>query len=327
MNGRHVLVTGAGGFIGSHLVERLVQDGAKVRALAHYNSRNDWGLLELLPADTLAKVQVVTGDVTDPFAVSKAVKGSATVYHLSSLIGIPYSYEAPQSYVSTNIAGAANVMQACLEHEVERVVHTSTSECYGTARYVPIDEAHPLQPQSPYSASKIGADALVESYHRAFGLPVATIRPFNAFGPRQSARAVIPTVIAQALAGDEIRLGSLTPTRDFTYVTDLVDGFVRVGSTPEAVGQVINVGSGREISIGDLAKLILKLAGSAAPIREAKERRRPEASEVERLLCDNRRAQSVLGWAPRVSLEDGLTRTIEWFKAHRGRYKSDVYNV
>jgi NAD dependent epimerase/dehydratase len=327
MNGRPVLVTGAGGFIGSHLVERLVEEGCRVRALTHYNSRNDWGLLELLPAETLAAVEVVSGDVTDPFAVRKAVKGCEVVYHLASLIAIPYSYEAPQSYVSTNVLGATNVMQACLDERVQRVVHTSTSECYGTAKYVPIDEAHPLQPQSPYSASKIGADAIAESYHRALGLPVATIRPFNAFGPRQSARAVIPTVIAQALAGNEVRLGSLTPTRDFTFVTDTVDGFIRVGNANEAVGQVINVGSGREISIGDLAQLIFQLIGSSARIRGEDVRRRPEASEVERLLCDQRKAKALLGWAPRISLEDGLARTIEWFKSHRGRYKSDVYNV
>jgi len=311
---RRVLVTGAGGFIGSHLVERLVGQGCDVRAFVHYNSRNDWGLLELLPESLRAEVEVVTGDVADPFAVRRAVRGCNRVFHLASLIAIPYSYVAPQSYVATNVMGALNVMQACLDEAVERVIHTSTSECYGTARYVPIDEAHPLQPQSPYSATKIGADAVAESYHRSFGLPVAT-------------RAVNPTIIAQALAGEEVRLGSLVPTRDFTYVDDTVEGFLRVGEVAEAVGQVINVGSGREVSIGDLARLILSLLGSGACLRTEEVRLRPEASEVERLLCDARKARDLLGWEPRVSLEEGLGRTIEWLRGHRGRYKAGHYNV
>lgn len=322
-----VLVTGAGGFIGSHLVERLVRDGAHVRAFVHYNSRNDWGLLELLPKDILSRLEVVSGDIQDPFSVSSAVKGCRVIYHLSSLIAIPYSYAAPQSYVMTNVLGATNVLQAAREHGVDRVVHTSTSECYGTAQYVPIDEKHPLQGQSPYSASKIGADMIAESYWRSFGLPVAIIRPFNTFGPRQSARAVIPTIISQALAGDAVRLGSLTPTRDLNYVDDVVDGFVRVAQAPDAVGRVINVGSGREISIGEIAKLILKLTKSKAKLVTDEQRTRPENSEVERLLCNAAQARKLLGWQPGVSLEAGLERTIAWVRTHLDRYKSELYNV
>lgn len=322
-----VLVTGAGGFIGSHLVERLVREGAKVRAYVHYNSRNDWGNLELLPADVRAGIEVVTGDIADPFSVRSAVKGCATVFHLSSLIAIPYSYVAPQSYVSVNVQGAINVLQAAREEGVERVVHTSTSECYGTAQYVPIDEKHPLQGQSPYSASKIGADMIAESYWRSFGLPVAIIRPFNTFGPRQSARAVIPTVIAQALKGGPVKLGSLTPTRDMNYVENTVDGFLRVAQAPEAVGQVINCGSGREIAIGDLARLIIDMVGSKSEIRCDEQRMRPEKSEVERLLACNRKAGELLGWTPKVGLEEGLKRTIAWFEQHQERYKPDLYNV
>lgn len=322
-----LLVTGAAGFIGSHLTEHLVQRGANVRAYVHYNSRNDWGLLELLPKDILSEVEVVVGDVQDPFSVRKAIAGCQTVFHLSSLIAIPYSYVAPQSYVTTNVLGAVNVMQAALAEGVARVVHTSTSECYGTAQYVPIDEKHPLQGQSPYSASKIGADMIAESYYRSFGLPVATIRPFNTYGPRQSARAVIPTIIAQALKGEVVKLGSLTPTRDLNYVDDTVEGFLRVAEGSAAVGTVTNVGSGREIAIGDLAQLIFRLLGKEARIETDDQRVRPEKSEVERLLCDNRKAKELLGWEPKVALEEGLRRTIEWFAEHQARYKADLYNL
>ena len=325
--GEKVLVTGAGGFIGSHLVERLVQEGMRVRALVHYNARNDWGMLELLPKHVLSDVEVVPGNVQDPFSVNSAVKGCEVIYHLSSLIAIPYSYVAPQSYVTVNVLGAVNVMQAARQHSVRRVVHTSTSECYGTARYVPIDEQHPLQGQSPYSASKIGADMLAESYWRSFRLPVSILRPFNTFGPRQSARAVIPTIVSQALSGDEVRIGSLTPTRDLNYVDDVVDAFVRAGSHPEAVGRVINVGSGREISIGDLATLILKLTKSKAIVITDQQRIRPENSEVERLLCNADQARKLLKWTPRVSLEEGLERTIDWIRTHLSRYKAALYNV
>ncbi|MEW6513527.1 MAG: GDP-mannose 4,6-dehydratase [Pseudomonadota bacterium] len=324
---KKVLVTGAGGFIGSHLVERLVRDGAQVRAYLHYNSRNDWGLLELLPKEIMANVEVVTGDIQDPFAVDAAVKGCRVVYHLSSLIAIPYSYVAPQHYVNTNVLGAVNVMQACRNHGVERVVHTSTSECYGTAQYVPIDEKHPLQGQSPYSASKIGADMIAESYWRSFSLPVAIIRPFNTFGPRQSARAVIPTIISQALAGQDIRLGSLTPTRDLNFVTDTVDGFVRVANNDAAIGQVINIGSGREISIGDLAQLILQLTGCPSKIVADAERVRPGKSEVERLLCNADKARQLIGWQPSHTLEEGLMQTIAWVRENLGRFKTNIYNI
>lgn len=322
-----VLVTGAGGFIGSHLVDRLVRDGHAVRAYVHYNSRNDWGNLELIDPAVLSDVEVVTGDIADPFSVRQAARGVRTIYHLASLIAIPYSYVAPQSYVSTNVLGAVNVLQAGRDEGVERVVHTSTSECYGTAQYVPIDERHPLQGQSPYSASKIGADMVAESYWRSFGLPVATVRPFNTFGPRQSARAVIPTIIAQALRGGAIKLGSLAPTRDMNYVDNTVDGFVTIAGHPASAGEVINIGSGREISIGDLARLIVGMVASRSEVIEDAARVRPARSEVERLLCDNGKAARLVGWSPRVSLEDGLARTIEWIARHQDRYKSDLYNL
>ena len=326
-NPSHVLVTGASGFIGSHLVERLVRDGHRVRAFVHYNSRNDWGNLELINPAVKREVEVVTGDIADPFSVHSAIKGVQVVYHLSSLIAIPYSYVAPQSYVQTNVQGAMNVLQAARNEGVDRVVHTSTSECYGTAQYVPIDERHPLQGQSPYSASKIGADMLAESYWRSFGLPVATIRPFNTFGPRQSARAVIPTIIAQVLKGGPVKLGALSPTRDMNYVDDTVDGFLAVGTHPAAIGQVINVGSGREISIGDLALVIVGLMGSSAEVVEDNQRIRPANSEVERLLCGNAKAKDLLGWMPTVDLEEGLRRSIDWFRQHLDRYKADLYNI
>jgi NAD dependent epimerase/dehydratase len=325
--GKSILVTGAGGFIGSHLVERLVREGHRVRAFVRYNSRNDWGNLELTDPAVKREIEVVTGDIADPFSVRAATRSVQVVYHLSSLIAIPYSYVAPQSYVATNVQGAINVLQAAREEGIERVVHTSTSECYGTARYVPIDEAHPLQGQSPYSASKIGADMLAESYWRSFELPVAIIRPFNTFGPRQSARAVIPTIISQALKGGPVRLGSLAPTRDMNFVDNTVDGFIAVASHPAAIGQVINVGSGREISIGDLARLIVQLAGSKSEVVEDTQRIRPVNSEVERLLCSNAKATHLLGWEPRVGLEEGLQRSIEWFTRHLERYKTDIYNI
>lgn len=324
---KRVLVTGAAGFIGSHLVERLVREGHRVRAYVHYNSRNDWGNLDLVDPAVTREVEVVTGDIADPFSVRHATKGVQVVYHLSSLIAIPYSYVAPQSYVQTNVQGAINVLQAARDEGVERVVHTSTSECYGTAQYVPIDEKHPLQGQSPYSASKIGADMLAESYWRSFELPVAIIRPFNTFGPRQSARAVIPTIISQALRGGDIKLGSLTPTRDMNYVDNTVDGFLAVAQHPAAVGQVINVGSGREISIGDLARLIVQMLGSSSEVVEDSQRIRPAASEVERLLCGHAKARELLGWAPRVGLEEGLQRSIDWYRGHLDRYKTDLYKI
>lgn len=324
---KKALVTGAGGFIGSHLTERLVKDGVEVRALVHYNSRNDWGHLDYLPGDVKSAIEVVTGDIQDPFAVRKAVKGCDTVFHLSSLIAIPFSYVAPQSYVATNISGALNVMQAALDEGVSKVVHTSTSECYGTAMYVPIDEKHPLQGQSPYSASKIGADMIVDSYYRSFDLPVAIIRPFNTFGPRQSARAFIPNVIVQALAGKQVRVGSLHPTRDMNYVLDTVEGFLAIARSPRSEGQVINIGSGREISMRDLADLIISLVGREVELVSENARVRPGNSEVERLLCDNGKAKELLGWEPRHTLEEGLRETIAYIEANLGRYKADIYNI
>jgi len=322
-NGKRVLVTGAGGFIGSHLTERLVDLGAQVRALVHYNALGTWGWLGQSPVR--GAIQVVMGDICDRDSVHEAMRDVEVVFHLAALIGIPYSYHAPSSYVRTNVEGTLNVLQAARTQGIERLVHTSTSEAYGTARYIPIDEAHPLQGQSPYSASKIGADKLAESFYLSFNLPVVTVRPFNTFGPRQSARAVIPTIITQCLSGGVVRLGSLHPTRDLNYVADVVEGFLLAGATSSAVGKTINLGSGREISIGDLAQMISRLVDRPIVIEQEAERVRPENSEVERLLADNALARTILGWAPTVSMEDGLHRTIEWVQAHLDGYHSGVY--
>jgi len=324
-NGKRVLVTGAGGFIGSHLAERLVELGASVRALVHYNALGTWGWLDRSPRrDEMA---VLAGDVCDRDSVSQAMAGVEIVFHLAALIAIPYSYYAPASYVCTNVEGTLNVLQAARERGVERVVHTSTSEVYGTARYVPIDESHPLQGQSPYSASKIGADKLAEAFHLSFGLPVVTLRPFNTFGPRQSARAVVPTIIIQALTRPAVRLGSLTPTRDMNFVLDTVEGFVRAAESPRAVGRTINVGSGQEVSIGDLARTILGLLGKELPILCDEQRVRPEGSEVEQLCADNRLARELLGWQPQYTLHEGLARTIAWVEENLERYRPDRYTI
>lgn len=328
--GKRVLVTGAGGFIGSHLTERLLNDGAEVRALVHYNSAGSWGNLEHLPKALLNSAEVVLGDVRDPFSIDEAVKGREVVFHLAALIGIPYSYQAPQSYVETNVLGTTNVMQACRRHGVRKVVHTSTSETYGTALYRPIDEKHPLQGQSPYSASKIGADHMAESYYRSFEMNVATIRPFNTYGPRQSARAVIPTIISQALSGrTEIRLGSLDPLRDFTFVLDTVEGFLSVAASQESTGRVVNVGNGQTVSIGELADMILALTGRAGKTKIVtdEKRVRPEKSEVMALICDNKRAEELCGWKPKHSLRDGLKKTIDFIEKNLSSYKTDVYSV
>jgi len=323
--GKQVLVTGAGGFIGSHLSERLVELGARVRAFVHYNSLGKWGWLDASPYKD--EFEVIAGDIADRDSVRKAVQGTKVVFHLAALIGIPYSYQAPASYVQTNIVGTLNVLQAALDAGVARVVHTSTSEAYGTAQYVPIDEAHPLQGQSPYSATKIGADKLAESFYRSFNLPVATIRPFNTYGPRQSARAVIPTIITQALTRPEIHLGSLTPTRDLNFVRDTVEGFICMATTDAAVGEVINIGTGKEIAIGDLATLILSLMGRDLPIISESDRTRPEKSEVNRLCADASKARQLLGWQPQHSLEEGLQKTIAWVEAHLDEYSPEQYNV
>ena len=325
---KKALITGAGGFIGSHLVEELVRrSAAKVRTLVHYNSRNDWGLLELLPQEIQQELDVVTGDIQDPFMVRKAVHGCDIVFHLAALIAIPYSYVSPGSYVSTNIRGTLNVLQACLDEGVEKVIHTSTSETYGTAQYTPIDEKHPLQGQSPYSASKIGADKIAESYHLSFDLPVATVRPFNSYGPGQSARAIIPTIISQALSCSEISLGLLSPVRDLTYVKDTIAGFLKVAESDKSVGEVINIGTEYGITIGDLAEKIIELVGKDVKIVRDEERVRPEKSEVMALICDRRKAKALIGWEPRYALEEGLRETIKWIEKNLDRYKAEIYNV
>ncbi len=326
-SGKRVLVTGAGGFIGSHLTERLVELGANVRALVHYNSLGSWGWLDTSPLKS--QVEVVSGDIADRGSVQHAMQDREIVFHLAALIAIPYSYVAPISYVNTNIIGTLNVLENARQMGTERVLHTSTSEVYGTALEVPISEKHPLQGQSPYSASKIGADKLAESYFRSFETPVVTVRPFNTFGPRQSARAVMPTIISQALSQDRIKLGSLTPTRDLNFVSNTVDGFIKAAEAPKekALGATVNLGSNREISIGDLAKAIIEIVGRPVEIVTDDQRLRPAKSEVERLLADNRLAKELIDWEPKVRFEDGLKTTIEWMKSNLGRYRADVYNV
>lgn len=326
-NGRRVLVTGAGGFIGSHLVETLLTEGAAVRAYVHYNSRNDWGNLERLPKDVLRDADVVAGDVRDPTSVTRAVAGCDMVFHLAALIGIPYSYVAPATYVATNISGTLNVLEAARAGSVQRVIHTSTSEAYGTARRTPMDESHPLQGQSPYSASKIGGDKLAESYHLSFDLPVTTLRPFNTYGPRQSLRAVIPTIVSQALAGGDIRLGSLTPVRDFTFVSDTVQAFLAIAEHEETIGRTLNAGTGTGVSIGDLAGLILRTMSSEAQIVTDETRVRPDASEVQRLVCDFSELRRLTGWKPNVSLAEGLVPTVEWLTERISDTKPHLYNV
>ena len=324
---KRVLVTGAGGFIGSHLVDELLKRGAKVTAFVHYNARNDWGMLEGRYNDKTPNLTVLAGDVTDSLFVKKAVSEKDYVFHLAALIGIPYSYVAPESYINTNIKGTLNIMQACLDAGVDRVVHTSTSEVYGTAQYTPIDEKHPLQGQSPYSASKIGADKIAESFYCSFELPVTTIRPFNTFGPRQSTRAVIPTIITQALTSNSIKLGSLTPIRDLTYVADTVQGFIKFAESKKTVGKTVNTGSGRGVTISELADIIIRQVNPDAKIICEQERIRPDKSEVMQLLCDNRLAKDLSGWKPKYSLEDGLTQTIDWMKEHISYYKAGLYTV
>ncbi|MCX6921755.1 MAG: SDR family NAD(P)-dependent oxidoreductase [Verrucomicrobia bacterium] len=322
---KRVLVTGGGGFIGSHLTERLAEMGANVRVLVHYNALGRWGWLDQSPM--AERIEVIAGDVTDRDSVRQATKGREIVFHLAALIAIPYSYHAPASYVRTNVEGTLNVLQCAREESVERVIHTSTSEVYGTAKYVPIDESHPLQGQSPYSASKIGADKMAEAFHRSFNLPVVTVRPFNTFGPRQSARAVIPTIITQCLKGETVRLGSLNPTRDLNYVANTVDGFLASAQSQEAVGQTINLGSGQEISVGDLVQLISKLVGKPLRIESENTRMRPAASEVERLLANNSLARTLLKWEPAISLEQGLELTIDWLRVNLEKYRVGTYTV
>ena len=323
---KKILVTGAGGFIGSHLVESLVEKGYQVRAFIRYNSKNNWGWLENSPLR--GDFEVYTGDIRDYDSVREAMKDVDVVFHLAALIGIPYSYVSPLAYVKTNIEGTYNVLQAARDRGVERVIQTSTSEVYGTAQYVPINEIHPLQPQSPYSATKIGADNLALSYYNSFQLPVMVVRPFNTYGPRQSARAIIPTIITQILQGNpKITLGNLTPTRDLNYVGDTVNGFMKISEADHLLGETVNIGSGREVAIGDLARLIASFMGCEIEIGQEGQRIRPERSEVERLLCDNGKIKQFTGWEPEYSLEEGLKETIAWFKENKNLYKPEIYNV
>lgn len=329
-----ILITGADGFIGSHLTEALVRAGHKVRAFVLYNSFNSWGWLDHCATDGKGEFEVFSGDIRDPHGIKEAMKGCESVLHLAALIGIPYSYHSPDTYVDTNIKGTLNILQAARDLGVKRVIHTSTSEVYGTARFVPITEEHPLQGQSPYSATKIGADQLALSFHSSFGLPITILRPFNTYGPRQSARAVIPTIITQILKGKkEISLGSIHTTRDLNYVEDTVDGFIKALVAPKIEGEVINLGSGFEISIGNLAHMIAELMGTKISIKESSERVRPADSEVERLLADNQKAQKLLKWSPKnngeAGLRQGLTQTIEWFRTRENlkKYPSDHYVV
>lgn len=323
-----VLVTGADGFIGSHLTEELVKKGYDVRAFAYYNSFNTWGWLDTLPKDIMDHIEVFTGDIRDPNGVRTAMQGTEEVFHLAALIAIPFSYHSPDSYVDTNIKGTLNVLQAARDLDVRKIMVTSTSEVYGTAQYVPIDEKHPYQGQSPYSATKIGADRLAESFYRSFELPVAIVRPFNTYGPRQSARAVIPTIITQLLAGKtEIKLGSLTPTRDFNYVKDTVAGFIAIAESDKTVGEEINIATGQEISIGDLAKEIISQINPSAEIVCDEDRLRPDKSEVNRLLGDNTKIKALTDWKQKYTFSEGIAETIEWLKGNLDKYKTDIYNV
>jgi NAD dependent epimerase/dehydratase len=325
---KKTLVTGADGFIGSHLVEQLMMEGKEVRAFVYYNSFGSWGWLDAFPKERLEEIEIFAGDIRDPNGVRKAMDGVEEVFHLAALVAIPFSYHSPDSYVDTNIKGTLNVLQAARELGTERVLVTSTSEAYGSAQYVPMDEKHPFQGQSPYSATKIGADRLAESFYRSFGTPVTIVRPFNTYGPRQSARAVIPTVITQLLSGrTEIRLGALTPTRDFTYVKDTVRGFTRIAGSAKTIGREINIASQREISIGQLAQALIDEINPAARILCDEERLRPEKSEVNRLLGSNQLIRELTAWEPMYSLQEGLRETIEFLKENLGRYKAGIYNL
>jgi NAD dependent epimerase/dehydratase len=322
-----VLVTGAGGFIGSHLVEALVREGAAVRALVQYNSRNDWGQLDRLTAQVRNEVEVITGNIRDAFFMNRITEGRETVFHLAALIPIPYSYVAPSEFVETNVQGTVNVLEAVRSRGVGRLLHTSTSETYGTARYTPIDEEHPLQGQSPYSASKIGADKMAESYWRSFETPVVTVRPFNTFGPRQSARAFLPTVLTQLLTSDVVRVGSLDPVRDMNYVENTVLGFLLAATAPGIEGMTVNLGSGRGVTMGDLLEMACTVTGKSPRIETEDARVRPENSEVMELVCDASRARERLGWEDRVGLEEGVKRTAEWIAEHLDDYKPHLYNI
>lgn len=325
-----ILVTGAGGFIGSHLVEELLRRGERVRAFVHYNSLNNWGWLETIPKEIIKELEIFQGDIRDPNGVHEAMEGISMAYHLAALIAIPFSYHSPDSYVDTNVKGTLNILQAARRRDINRILITSTSEVYGTAQYIPIDENHPFQGQSPYSATKIGADRLAESFYRSFNLPVTIVRPFNTFGPRQSARAIIPTIITQLLNGfTEIKLGNLSPTRDFVYVKDTVNGFIKIAESPSARGEEINISTGKEISIGELATVLTKNINPQAKIIAEDQRVRPEKSEVNRLCGSNKKIRRLTGWEPEYSFEDGIKKTIEWFRNPDNikNYKPGIYNV
>ncbi len=325
---KKILVTGADGFIGSHLVEELIEEGHKVKAFVYYNSFNTWGWLDSLPKATLNQIEIFAGDIRDPNGVREAMKGIDEVHHLAALIAIPFSYHSPDSYVDTNIKGTLNVLQAAKDLDTQRILVTSTSEVYGTAQYVPIDEKHPFQGQSPYSATKIGADRLAESFYRSFDMPVTIVRPFNTYGPRQSARAVIPTIITQLLSGkEEIELGALSPTRDFNYVKDTVRGFIEIAKSQRTVGEEINIATQKEISIGQLAQEMIRQINPKAKIICQEERLRPEKSEVNRLLGSSKKIKELTSWEPAYDLEKGLAETIEWLRNNLGKYKTDIYNV
>lgn len=330
LRNKKVLVTGADGFIGSHLVERLLDEGAIVKAFVYYNSFNKWGWLDTFPKEKLERIEIFAGDIRDPYGVKEAMKTCDAVFHLAALIAIPYSYHSPDNYVDTNIKGTLNIVQAAKEFQVSKILITSTSEVYGTARYVPIDEHHPRQGQSPYSATKIGADHIAESFFRSFNLPVTIVRPFNTFGPRQSARAVIPTIITQLLSGKtQIKLGSLHPTRDLLFVKDTVEGFLEIAKSDDLIGHEVNIATSSEIAIGDLAKKLIKIINPAAQVVSDDVRLRPEKSEVERLYGSNKKILEYTQWKQRFSLDEGLKQTIEWFKDKENlkQYKADIYNV
>lgn len=324
----NVLITGADGFIGSHLTEALLEAGYNVKAFVYYNSFNNWGWLDTLPQEKLSQVEIFTGDIRDPNGVRTVMKGVDMVFHLAALIAIPFSYHSPDSYVDTNIKGTLNVLQAARDLETSRVLVTSTSEVYGTAQYVPIDEQHPFQGQSPYSATKIGADRLAESFYRSFDMPISIVRPFNTYGPRQSARAVIPTIISQLLAGkEEIKLGSLTPTRDFNFVKDTANGFIEIAKSDQTVGEEINIATQHEISIGELAQEIIDQINPNARIVCEEQRLRPEKSEVNRLLGSNEKIMRLTNWKPQYTFKQGIEETIKWMRENLDAYKTDIYNV
>jgi len=325
---KKVLVTGADGFIGSHLIEGLVAKGCKVKAFVYYNSFNSWGWLDTLSKPTLSKLDIFSGDIRDPNGVATATQGMDIIFHLAALIGIPYSYHSPDSYVDTNIKGTLNILQAAKRNKVKGIIHTSTSEVYGTAQFVPITEEHPINPQSPYAATKSATDDLALSFYRSFNLPVTILRPFNTFGPRQSARAIIPTIMTQILSGKKtIMLGNLQATRDLNYVSNTVDAFIKLAEAPQALGKVFNMGSNTEVSISELVEMIQKIIKKKVVVKVDKARLRPKKSEVQRLVCDANNLTRVSGWKPKISLQEGLTKTYRWIKGNFDHYKTDIYNV